>query len=381
MTALLSSIQLLKNRFTLAFAVVLMGFMAQAQMVTTGGGTNPNTCDGYAYLDTSQVQFLMPIVWMFDGQIIASDVYGISNLCPGTYIVTYYANQNVASTETFTIGPDQNNPCAGFALELSGTDPTTGLCDGEITSSIVGGTAPFVYSWSNNSGAELISDLCAGSYSLTVTDALGCSVSSAIVLDDGTITSDTVIVIINSSFPVNAITDTLPTVTILDCDLDFDAIETAGITNVTYDAAGIMVTWTIWDVDGNVLAEYDIYYYNVVVANGVFQATLIVFCDGRSNVDIMVHITDQFEYNSTADLTANEVMSFSVVNPFNDVLEISFSESASGFIHLIDLNGRILMSKAIDEQQMNLNTSNLSQGMYLLQVQTAEGVQVISVLK
>lgn len=49
-----------------------------------------------------------------------------------------------------------------------------GYCDGGINISVAGGTPPFAYQWSNNSAQEDQTNLCAGQYLLTVTDALGC---------------------------------------------------------------------------------------------------------------------------------------------------------------------------------------------------------------
>lgn len=49
-------------------------------------------------------------------------------------------------------------------------------CDGNATANVlvVGGTAPFTYTWSNGStGTGWLGNLAAGSYSLTVTDAIG----------------------------------------------------------------------------------------------------------------------------------------------------------------------------------------------------------------
>lgn len=50
-------------------------------------------------------------------------------------------------------------------------------CDGEITSTVQGGTAPYNYSWSNGNSTNSVTDVCAGNYSLTVTDENGCSLT------------------------------------------------------------------------------------------------------------------------------------------------------------------------------------------------------------
>jgi hypothetical protein len=194
--------------------------------------------------------------------------------------------------------------------------------------------------------------------------------------------SDTVIIIINNTFPNGSITDTLPTTIVLDCDLDFDAVYAASITNVSYDPAGLLVTWTLYNADAEVLTTYDLYYYNLPNTNGVYEATLIIYCDGRSMVDWIVQITDQLEYfGASAGLVSDDLFNVSVVNPMNAALEISFSENIEGTIQLVDMHGRVVMQTSISGQHMNLNTSALETGLYALQISSNKGTQVLKVLK
>ncbi len=59
------------------------------------------------------------------------------------------------------------------------------VCDGSLKAVVRGGTAPFSYAWSGvNSTADAVSSLCAGEYSVTVTDAHGCSANQKITLSN-----------------------------------------------------------------------------------------------------------------------------------------------------------------------------------------------------
>ena len=60
--------------------------------------------------------------------------------------------------------------------------PCASAAVGVINLTVAGGTAPFKYLWSNNKTTEDINNLIAGTYTVTVTDARGCSeVKSAVV--------------------------------------------------------------------------------------------------------------------------------------------------------------------------------------------------------
>src|SRR5262245_53752509 len=48
-----------------------------------------------------------------------------------------------------------------------------GDCDASITLNPSGGTSPYSYVWSNGSTSNALTNLCAGSYTVTVTDAAG----------------------------------------------------------------------------------------------------------------------------------------------------------------------------------------------------------------
>ncbi|HKK80322.1 MAG TPA: gliding motility-associated C-terminal domain-containing protein, partial [Phaeodactylibacter sp.] len=58
-----------------------------------------------------------------------------------------------------------------------------GFCDGSLQAAASGGIAPYVYAWSNGTTTALADGLCAGVYSLTVTDANGCE-----TIEDFTVT-------------------------------------------------------------------------------------------------------------------------------------------------------------------------------------------------
>lgn len=59
-----------------------------------------------------------------------------------------------------------------------------GYCNGAISYSVSGGAGSYSYQWSNGSTAQMQSALCAGAYSVKITDALGCSEQHVFNLQD-----------------------------------------------------------------------------------------------------------------------------------------------------------------------------------------------------
>jgi gliding motility-associated-like protein len=65
-------------------------------------------------------------------------------------------------------------PCSSYYVSTSVTNVSCiGLCDGTASAVINGGTSPYSIHWSNGASTPNISGLCAGNYSVVVTDAVG----------------------------------------------------------------------------------------------------------------------------------------------------------------------------------------------------------------
>ena len=107
----------------------------------------------------------------------------VDNLPAGTYSVT---------VSNLLGGP--NDPCF-FVDEITISAPTVltveigtfdtscfGDEDGELTANVTGGVAPYTFAWNDGQTTATATDLTAGDYSLTVTDANGCElvVSAAV---------------------------------------------------------------------------------------------------------------------------------------------------------------------------------------------------------
>ena len=77
-----------------------------------------------------------------------------------------------------TTPPQNDPPLVSVTVDSIKSVSCAYFADGAIDISVSGGTPPLSYLWSNQATTEDISNLTAGSYKVTVTDATGAFVSS-----------------------------------------------------------------------------------------------------------------------------------------------------------------------------------------------------------
>jgi hypothetical protein len=120
--------------------------------------------------------------WFTDaGVSIGQTGVSATNLGPGTYyVVVTDANGCISTSPTATITePTQ------LTLSVSNTNVTCfGLCNGTGTAVAGGGTLPYTFVWNDplQQDADIATSLCAGNFSVVLTDANGCSLNSAITV-------------------------------------------------------------------------------------------------------------------------------------------------------------------------------------------------------
>lgn len=108
----------------------------------------------------------------------AATTNAITNVTAGTYSLTITDANSCVVKNSVSI----TQPVAALAVSLSATDVTCyGEADGAVSSSVTGGTAAYSYSWMPGSlTGQNISNLIAGTYSVTVTDGNGCTETNSI---------------------------------------------------------------------------------------------------------------------------------------------------------------------------------------------------------
>ena len=193
------------------------GPSASATQVNTTCGASNGSIDLTVNGGTAPYQF----DWDNDGTGDNDDPEDLTGLAAGSYtvVITDATGCTVTVPVTLTDTP-------GPSLATSPTDETCGNANGSIDLTVSGGTGPFMYAWSNGLMTEDISGLGAGTFSVTVTDANGCTATATETV--GNIAGPTLAVV-----PVDA----------TDCNSNDGSI------NLTV-SGGTMPYSYDWDIDG-----------------------------------------------------------------------------------------------------------------------------------
>ncbi|MBL4585702.1 MAG: tandem-95 repeat protein, partial [Flavobacteriales bacterium] len=135
-------------------------------------------CNGDANgsIDITVTNATPPLTFSWSNGATTED---LTNVAAGTYVVTVTDALGSVVQETIELTqPD----VLGVVVDVQDETVVNG-CNGSATANPTGGTAPFTYLWSDGQTTQTASDLCAGIYEVTVTDANGCTVTTSNVIN------------------------------------------------------------------------------------------------------------------------------------------------------------------------------------------------------
>ncbi len=123
----------------------------------------------------------------------------IDSLLPGSYTVTVTDAHSCSVVSTKTV----NNLPGDLSVTVNTSTSTCGQANGTaFASAVTGGTTTIVsHQWSNNASGSSITGLVAGTYSVTVTNSLGCTATATGIVTDS---SDLSVVISSKTQPSTA---------------------------------------------------------------------------------------------------------------------------------------------------------------------------------
>lgn len=135
------------------------------------------TCDGTVTANATGGTLPYSYLWAGPGGPYSTQT--VSGLCAGTYTVTVSDAAGCFNTDTVTF----TNPPT-LTVSTTSTNLTCfGICNGTATGTPAGGTGAYTYSWApGGQTTATATGLCAGTYTLTVHDAKGCTATSTAVI-------------------------------------------------------------------------------------------------------------------------------------------------------------------------------------------------------
>lgn len=105
----------------------------------------------------------------------------LTGLAAGVYLGTVTDANGCQSVISVNIGQPNQMEATYTSTPASGS----GQNNGSATVTVTGGSAPYTYQWSNGMTGSSASNMAAGSYTVTVTDASGCSITITVVIGNG----------------------------------------------------------------------------------------------------------------------------------------------------------------------------------------------------
>jgi hypothetical protein len=273
--------------------------------------------------------------WDNDGSGDNDDTEDLSGLAAGTYILTVTDQIGCSATiEVEVTEPD---------VLLATLDTTNISCfneeDAMIDLIVTGGTPTYLYDWDtdgtgDNDDSEDLSGLGDGTYTVVVTDQNNCEVTAGITFTnpaaiDVSVTQD------GFTLTANATGATYQWITCPSNAL------VSGETNATFEPVQ----------DGE---------YAVIVSSGGCQDTSACFTIlGLS-------------------LEENQSSLFSVFpNPANEIVTINTAFDQTFELVILDIDGRVIKSYLLDHSNEQVDVSDLSTGIYILEARTDSNVELV----
>ena len=143
------------------------------------------TCTGTATVNISGGVSPYIIDWSNGGSTTT-----ISNLCAGNYTVEVTDAGGCSTTEQVTV----STTVSTLSVQVNATAETcAGDCDGAVSTSVSGGTSPYLYAWNTGDFSSGLAGVCPNNYSVTVTDQNGCTATGNATVNAGTTIQDATI--------------------------------------------------------------------------------------------------------------------------------------------------------------------------------------------
>jgi PKD repeat protein len=158
-----------------ATGTATVGAQTPFNLTSTTTPSNCNLSNGSATLNATGGTPNYSYVWNPGGQTTQT----ATGLIGGNYTVTLTDANGCTSSLTVTV---PSNPAVIASIPSFSNVTCFVACDGTANSQASSGTAPYTYAWSNGQTTQNASGLCPGTYTITITDNIGCTSTATITI-------------------------------------------------------------------------------------------------------------------------------------------------------------------------------------------------------
>ncbi len=282
--------------------------------ITVSGGTPDYTYD-----------------WDNDGTGDADDMEDLSDLGAGTYEVIVADMAGCSTTVSYTL--EEADAISATAL-LTGQS-CINVADGEIDITVSGGEPGYTYEWDKEDApgfdaeTEDISDLTAGDYFVTITDAAGCVV-----------TEEFGIALLN--------------------EVDVTVIEDA--VSLTSNEEDAEYQWLVCPGFIPIDGETNQIYFPEESGGYAVSVTSTDGCTDTSECVI-------FEFSNVEDFENSQLSIYP--NPTNGNVTVQTANiEPNATLNIVDMNGRMVYTTALINKLQVINLSTLENGVYFVRIQS-----------
>jgi hypothetical protein len=382
------------------YSLIFMGGGFTSTAVFTIGTNVPNPCAGFSVFCGSTPTSAANVC---DGSVTVTAVGGtapytyqwsnggmintptLNNLCIGTYSVTVVDAAGCSGTASTTVIVDSNalNPCFGFNGNITYTNATGATaCDGAAVLTVTGGSSPYSFQWSNGANTQNVTNLCVGTYTVTVFDNNQCSFTSSCTIGNSSTNIDSVTVIGNMATGSNVI-GTMSSGWLYNCTIDLAALDTAYMVSASFGNSmftqdSLFTTWYLIDTNGN--SMYVNYTFSIPFGtSGLYNLILQLYCPIKSqpvyyNIISVLNLAE-------AGIESNNLSQLNVYpNPVQSILNIGNVTTTFDYT-LTNMDGKIILSGQLSETNATIDLTNVANGTYIVHVRNTQNAFAYRVIK
>ncbi|MCB9197659.1 MAG: T9SS type A sorting domain-containing protein [Flavobacteriales bacterium] len=373
--------------------------------------TNPSTCGiGNGSIDATVAGGVPSYGFEWDNSEVTEDISGLS---AGVYVLTVTDAHNCISMSTVTLV----DPAAPIVVVDSVHHVSChGIMDGEIFTTVSGGSTPYTYDWDNDGIGDLddledVSSLGGGIFNLFLSDAAGCTaLASATVIEPDAISvssASTDVLCFGGSTGTATLTSSGGTGVLTESwgGEDPAALSMGTYTYTVTDDNGCVATGSVsisepteltLNITGNDEINGNDGSVDLTVSGGTSpydyiwnNSEITEDLSGLTAGTYSVNVTDDNGCNSSTSITINSQVSIFELNgisvnvypnPSNGLIYVQLNELIEGEIEVYDALGKMVMNQPLLSLNTSIDLSTQEGGLYLIKIRSGESVKVMNVV-